>query len=193
MFTPHHYSNVMPWPRPFVAGFVLLLLFLSLFGDSPASHDQRQSIQQAAPQTKSEDGLKKGVKEQIIYDLSVTNERLENEVHRLKQYILDVRRAARKAGCTLEDNSILTLYPELHDEIQEEEGSDEKAEKKSSSKNSSEDGEGIDVDENFNEEGPTSNDETSIHTGSRKLRRRKTDGNSDPGTSENISSSLNNP
>ncbi|GAB4819509.1 hypothetical protein N2152v2_006555 [Parachlorella kessleri] len=50
----------------------------------------------------------------IIYELSVDNEKLEQQVEQLKQYVLDLRRAARKCGCTLDDNSILTLFPELN-------------------------------------------------------------------------------
>ena len=51
---------------------------------------------------------------QIIYELSVDNEKLEQQVEQLKQYVLDLRRTARKCGCTLDDNSILTLFPELN-------------------------------------------------------------------------------
>lgn len=50
---------------------------------------------------------------QLIYELSLDNERLEQQLKQLKQYVLDVRRAASKCGCDLDDN-ILTLYPELH-------------------------------------------------------------------------------
>ncbi len=50
---------------------------------------------------------------QIIEELSLDNERLEQQLKMLKQYVLSVRRAARKCGCKLED-SILTLYPELN-------------------------------------------------------------------------------
>ena len=120
-------------PRPFLLGFVLLMLFLSLSGDSPSlssrstikapleqqqQQQQQQGITAATTATaisENEDGLRKGIKEKIIYDLSVANERLELEVKKLRQYVLDVRRAAREAGCDLKDGDILTLYPELHD------------------------------------------------------------------------------
>ena len=67
------------------------------------------------------DGLSKGIKEQIIYDLSVANEALEHEVQKLKQYVLDVRRAARQNGCEslLQEDAILTIYPEFNEEIKE--------------------------------------------------------------------------
>ncbi|KAL4423650.1 hypothetical protein ABPG75_000951 [Micractinium tetrahymenae] len=62
--------------------------------------------------------LKEGVKGKIIYDLSIDNERLARELLQLKQYVLDVRRAARGCGCALND-TVLTLFPELHDRITE--------------------------------------------------------------------------
>lgn len=195
MFTPQHYNTSMPWPRPFVVGFLLLLLFLSLFGESPSTHDQRQPIQQATAQTKSDDGLKKGVKEQIIYDLSVTNERLENEVQRLKQYILDVRRAMRKSGCPLEDNSILTLYPELHDEIKEGDsgdGKDESTSGSSSKDNASSKNDGSDSKDNASGEGeedPASN-ASSSQGDNRKLHAGNIAALSEAGTSKKMNSNI---
>lgn len=56
---------------------------------------------------------------QIIYQLSIANEQLERDLNQLRQYVLDVRRAARQCGCPLNDSTVLTLYPELHTTINE--------------------------------------------------------------------------
>ena len=42
---------------------------------------------------------------QLIYELSLANERLEREAFQLKQYVLDLRRSARGCGCPLNDSS----------------------------------------------------------------------------------------
>lgn len=44
----------------------------------------------------------------------MANEQLETELQHLKQYVLDLRRTARSSGCDLNDDTVLTLYPELH-------------------------------------------------------------------------------
>lgn len=93
------------------------MLFLSMNDFSSAPPDQTSSTSGA----NSEHGLKDGVKERLVYDLSLANERLEMELKHLKQYVLDIRRSLRQAGCQLEDSSVLTLYPELHEMFNEKE------------------------------------------------------------------------
>jgi hypothetical protein len=134
MFTPYQQSVNMSWPRPFVVGFILLMVFLSMSGDGPSNLTTDDlSTDSAAkasgrPSTleKENDLAKRGVKEQIIYDLSLSNEKLEEEIKKFRQYVLDLRRAVRsQPGCSLEDSSILTLYPELHDDIDNEKEDDD--------------------------------------------------------------------
>lgn len=100
-------------PRPLLIGLLLVLLFFAL------------SRERGTPRTGSavRGGLRTGelgagVKDKIIYELSIDNERLSRELLQLKQYVLDVRRAARGCGCALND-TVLTLFPELHDRITE--------------------------------------------------------------------------
>ena len=52
---------------------------------------------------------------QLVYELSLANERLEGEVARLRQRVLDLRRVARAAGCyqLLNDTALLEDLPEL--------------------------------------------------------------------------------
>ncbi|KAK9810654.1 hypothetical protein WJX73_007771 [Symbiochloris irregularis] len=76
--------------RPFVVAVVLLLLFLSIQTDwSPprgqAKRDPR--ILAAAPEAL----LREATKEKIIFDLSVSNEKLEKDNFMLKQHLLDLR------------------------------------------------------------------------------------------------------
>lgn len=128
----------MSWPRPFVVGFILLMVFLSMSGEGPSnlttdelSTDSSAIRKNGAADTQGneKDIAKKGVKEQIIYDLSLSNEKLEHEIMKYRQYVLDLRRAVRAApGCSVADDSILTLYPELHEDLDRKEvdESDEK-------------------------------------------------------------------
>ena len=110
----------MSWPRPFVVGFILLMVFLSMSGDGPSNvtTDDLSTDTITATEGNEKDLARNGVKEQIIYDLSLSNEKLEQEIKKYRQYVLDLRRAVRgQPGCSLEDDSILTLYPELHEEL----------------------------------------------------------------------------
>ncbi|KAK9820117.1 hypothetical protein WJX72_006322 [[Myrmecia] bisecta] len=59
---------------------------------TPAGHARRLDGRPGEP-TASQ--LREGVKEKIIYDLSVSNEKLETENTRLRQHIMDMRRVAR--------------------------------------------------------------------------------------------------
>lgn len=121
MFTPSQQNINMSWPRPFVVGFILLMVFLSMSGDGPSNlttDDLSTDAVAATAKGNEKDLAKTGVKEQIIYDLSLSNEKLEQEIKKYRQYVLDLRRAVRnQPGCSLEDNFILTLYPELHEEL----------------------------------------------------------------------------
>jgi hypothetical protein len=55
-----------------------------------------------------------GIKERIIYDVSIANEKMSQDLQQLKQYVLDLRREARACGCELNSSRVLTLFPELH-------------------------------------------------------------------------------
>ncbi|KAK9838492.1 hypothetical protein WJX81_002705 [Elliptochloris bilobata] len=59
--------------------------------------------------------LREGAKDKLIYDLSLSNERLESDNMRLRQHVLDLRRAARAAGCDLDASEALSAaaFPEL--------------------------------------------------------------------------------
>jgi len=113
-------------------------------GDSPSNltTDGLANSAAAADTQENEKGVaNKGIKEQIIYDLSLSNEKLEQEIAKYRQYVLDIRRAVRsQTGCSLEDSSILTLYPELHDHIDhvDEEENEDKGDGNESEKSSTE-------------------------------------------------------
>lgn len=144
MFTPYQHSVNMSWPRPFVVGFILLMVFLSMSGDSPSNlttSGLTDSAAAADTQENEKGVANKGIKEQIIYDLSLSNEKLEQEIKKYRQYVLDIRRAVRaQPGCSLEDSSILTLYPELRDDIDDgfEKDNEEKGGESDSDKSSKE-------------------------------------------------------
>jgi alpha-L-fucosidase len=89
-------------------------------GDGPSNLTTSTTATSAsAADTKQQAETTAGVKEQIIYDLSLSNEKLEAEIKKYRQYVLDLRRAVRsQAGCSLEDSSILTLYPELNNDLE---------------------------------------------------------------------------
>jgi hypothetical protein len=99
------------------------MIFLSMSGDSPSNLTtsgitDRHSAAATDTQESERGVANKGIKEQIIYDLSLSNEKLEQEIKKYRQYVLDIRRGIRaQPGCSLEDSSILTLYPELHDDL----------------------------------------------------------------------------
>ncbi|BDA41228.1 hypothetical protein COCOBI_02-0080 [Coccomyxa sp. Obi] len=102
--------------RPFIAGLLMLLFFLSLQSEwTPAKQNRegRSLTMQAAAPTASE--AREAMKEKIILDLSLSNERLERENTRLKQHVLDLRRAARGCGCELNatEAAAVAAYPEL--------------------------------------------------------------------------------
>lgn len=90
----------------------MLMLFLSFSGEVGPPRPAAPGDVAAA--TTSVEALKPGVTEQIIYDLSLANEKLERDVQQLRQYVLDVRRTARSCGCDLDSDDVLTLFPELH-------------------------------------------------------------------------------
>ncbi|CAL8462052.1 g1583 [Coccomyxa elongata] len=102
--------------RPFIAGLLMLLFFLSLQTEwTPAKQNRegRSLTMQAAAPTASE--AREAMKEKIILDLSLSNERLERENMRLKQHVLDLRRVARGCGCELNgtEAAAAAAYPEL--------------------------------------------------------------------------------
>ena len=73
--------------RPVTAGIALLLLYI-IFSREPESKGKAPLTAHA----EAEAGvLPAGVKEQLILELSVATERLENEVAKLKQHVLDAR------------------------------------------------------------------------------------------------------
>ncbi|KAK9909108.1 hypothetical protein WJX75_007265 [Coccomyxa subellipsoidea] len=102
--------------RPFIAGLLMLLFFLSLqteWTPPKQGREGRSLTMQSAPPTASE--AREAMKEKIILDLSLSNERLERENTRLKQHVLDIRRAARGCGCDLNatESAAAAAYPEL--------------------------------------------------------------------------------
>ncbi|KAL4418787.1 hypothetical protein ABPG77_005501 [Micractinium sp. CCAP 211/92] len=106
-------SRARTLPRPLLIGLLLLCLFFAFSRDRGTP--RTGSVARGSLRTGK---LQEGVKDKIIYDLSIDNERLSRELLQLKQYVLDVRRAARGCGCNLND-AVLTLFPELHDRITE--------------------------------------------------------------------------
>lgn len=97
--------------RPFVVGLILLLLFLSLqttdWSPQTARRSDTKPVLSAAQ-------LREGVKEKLLLELSVVNDKLEAENKRLKQYILDVRRTLRNCGCEYNATTQF-VFPELHE------------------------------------------------------------------------------
>lgn len=103
--------------RPFIVGLVLLLLFLSFHTDlgGGTSSSNSSSSRREMKQVVAQDQIKEGVKEKILLELSVVNEKLETENRRLKQYVLDMRRAMRGCGCELNATAGQYVFPELHE------------------------------------------------------------------------------
>ncbi|CAD7698969.1 unnamed protein product [Ostreobium quekettii] len=80
--------------KPFIVALILLLLFLTTtqdWGASPGGAGDR--LRRA--ELRGGPGAAEKVKEKIIYDLSVLNEKLERENMQLQQQVLDTRRAFR--------------------------------------------------------------------------------------------------
>ncbi|CAD7699898.1 unnamed protein product [Ostreobium quekettii] len=91
--------------RPFIVALILLLLFLSTtqdWGKAPSGGKKPEGTGAKGGAVVSE-----RVKEKIIYDLSVQNEKLERENARLRQQVLDTRRAFR--ACTRGENGTAIL------------------------------------------------------------------------------------
>jgi hypothetical protein len=179
MFTPHQHSANMSWSRPFVVGFILLMVFLSMSNDGPsnATTENLNASKSTAEISDNDLTQNKGVKEQIIYDLSLSNEKLEQEIKKYRQYVLDLRRAVRsQPGCSLEDSSILTLYPELHNDIDEDGSDNEEGKGGSSSEKSSKEAaaavavEELDEQEQENESTKNDGSRSSKHVDSASVR-----------------------
>ncbi|CAL5222692.1 g5093 [Coccomyxa viridis] len=104
--------------RPFIVGLVMLLLFLSMqteWTPGNARQSAGKSISSPSGTTPSAAEARESMKEKVILDLSLNNERLERENARLKQHVLDLRRAARACGCDLNttEADAAAAYPEL--------------------------------------------------------------------------------
>lgn len=99
-----------PAMRPAFLITVLMILFLTLHTDwSSRQAGQVELHTGAAIASSPLADARKSIHEQIIYELSVGNERLERENAALRQHVLDIRRAARSAGLKL--NSTMTFLP----------------------------------------------------------------------------------
>lgn len=96
--------------RPAFLITVLMILFLTLHTDwSSRQAGQVELHTGAAIASSPATDARKPIHEQIIYELSIGNERLERENAALRQHVLDIRRAARSAGLQL--NSTMTFLP----------------------------------------------------------------------------------
>ncbi|KAK9842765.1 hypothetical protein WJX74_002028 [Apatococcus lobatus] len=87
--------------RPVIVGLVLLLLFLSMQAEwTPASRkvDVPRKRLLKTGEDLSSDML--GVRDEIVRQLSISNEKLEIENGKLLRHALDLRRAMRKCNCT---------------------------------------------------------------------------------------------
>ncbi|KAK9864982.1 hypothetical protein WJX84_001214 [Apatococcus fuscideae] len=89
--------------RPVIVCLVLLLLFLSMQAEwAPSSRktDVPKKKLLATSTTQSSQGEGLGVREKIVKELAISNERLEIENELLRQTVLDLRRAMRECNCT---------------------------------------------------------------------------------------------
>lgn len=78
--------------RPFVLGLILLLLFLTAQTEWSATN---RTSQHKTVTALPADKLKEEVREKIITDLSISNEKLENENKAIRQQLLHLKRLYR--------------------------------------------------------------------------------------------------
>lgn len=92
MFVPGPPNAERGLSKPFVIGLILLLLFLTAQTEWSATN---RTTPQKTITTLPAEKLKEEVREKIVYDLSVSNEKLESENKELRQQLFHIKRLYR--------------------------------------------------------------------------------------------------